>query len=62
MNRANNHLICHLPFSLPVYFIEHFSHFCIPAEEFDVGREIIEEAYEKQRRGDIQLEPKASIQ
>jgi len=34
----------------------------MPAEEFDMGREIIEEAYEKQRRGDIQLEPKASIQ
>jgi len=38
-----------------------FSHFCILAEEFDVGREILEEAYEQQRKGDIQLEPKASI-
>jgi hypothetical protein len=39
-----------------------FSHLCIPAEEFEVDREILEEAYEQQHRGDIQLEPKASLQ
>ena len=38
------------------------SDFCISAEEFDVGREILEEAYEQQHRGDIQLEPKTLIQ
>jgi hypothetical protein len=32
------------------------------AEEFGVDREILEEAYEQQHRGDIQLEPKASLQ
>jgi hypothetical protein len=35
-----------------------FSHLCIPAEEFEVDREILEEAYEQQHRGDIQLESK----
>jgi hypothetical protein len=28
----------------------------------NVDREILEEAYEQQHRGDIQLEPKASVQ
>jgi hypothetical protein len=39
-----------------------FPHFCISAEKFGVDREILEEAYEQQHRGDIQLEQKASVQ
>jgi hypothetical protein len=39
-----------------------FSHFFISAEEFGMDREMLEGAYEQQHRGNIQLEPMASIQ